>query len=199
MIKLQTIKPNPDNPRVVKDEAFKKLVKSISEFPKMMALRPMVIDENNIVLGGNMRLRALQELGYEEIPADWVRSAADLTEEEKRRFIVADNVSFGEWDIEALKGEGWDVGDLEEWGLDGDLFTIEQEADVDYSALDDEDVSDKVASMESGTKKALMIEFTLDEYPDAYETMKKARDADINIGREMVKHLKTLLKEPVNG
>ncbi len=117
MIKLSEIKSNPNNPRVIKDDKFKKLVKSIQEFPKMMALRPMVINNDNIVLGGNMRLKALQELKYKEIPDEWVKKASDLTEDEARRFIIADNVGFGEHDWEVLANE-WDVEELTEWGLD---------------------------------------------------------------------------------
>ncbi len=95
-MKLSDIKSNPNNPRVIKDDKFRKLVKSIEEFPKMMVLRPMIINNDNIVLGGNMRLKALKELGYKDIPEDWVKRADDLTEEEARRFIIADNVGFGE-------------------------------------------------------------------------------------------------------
>lgn len=122
-MKLNEIKPNPDNPRVLRDDRFQKLKKSIQEFPKMLSLRPMVIDNNNYVLGGNMRLRALQDLGYKEIPDEWVRRASDLTDEEKKRFIIADNVSFGEWDWEAIANE-WDVQELNEWGLDTPGFTV---------------------------------------------------------------------------
>ena len=117
MIKLTTIKSNPNNPRVIRDEKFKKLVKSIEEFPKMMALRPMVVNEDMVVLGGNMRLKALKELGYKEVPNDWVKSAKDLTEDEIRRFIIADNVGFGEHDWELLANE-WDAAELADWGLD---------------------------------------------------------------------------------
>ena len=99
-MKLSQIKLNPNNPRVIKDEKFAKLVKSITEFPKMMALRPIVINNDNVVLGGNMRLKALKEIGYKEIPDEWVKRADDLTEEEARRFIIADNVGFGEHDWE---------------------------------------------------------------------------------------------------
>lgn len=122
-MKLTDIKPNPDNPRVLRDDRFQKLKKSIQEFPKMLSLRPMVIDNQNYVLGGNMRLRALQDLGYKEIPDDWVRRADDLTDDEKRRFIIADNVSFGEWDWETIANE-WDVQELNEWGLDTPGFTV---------------------------------------------------------------------------
>ena len=115
-MKLTEIKSNPNNPRVIKDHKFEKLKKSISEFPKMMELRPMVINEDNIVLGGNMRLKALKDLGYKEVPEEWVKRASDLTEEETRRFIIADNVGFGEHDWEMLANE-WNTEELEDWGL----------------------------------------------------------------------------------
>ena len=116
-MKLSEIKANPNNPRVNKDEKFDKLVKSIREFPKMMKLRPMVINSDNIVLGGNMRLKALKHLGYKEVPDEWVKRAEDLTEEEQRRFIIVDNVGFGDHDWEMLANE-WNVDELEDWGLD---------------------------------------------------------------------------------
>ena len=138
MIKLSTIKSNPNNPRVIKDHKFEKLKKSIEEFPKMMELRPMVINEDNIVLGGNMRLKALKDLGYKEVPDEWVKSAKDLTEDEQRRFIIADNVGFGEHDWEMLANE-WDTQELEDWGLDGfpfeDVTELEAEED-DYTEPD---------------------------------------------------------------
>lgn len=125
MIKLTTIKSNPNNPRVIRDEKFKKLVKSIEEFPKMMALRPMVVNEHMVVLGGNMRLKALKELGYKEVPDEWVKSAKDLTEDEIRRFIIADNVGFGEHDWELLANE-WDAAELADWGLDIPGFEVDE-------------------------------------------------------------------------
>ena len=116
-MKLTDIKSNPNNPRVIKDDKFKKLVKSIKEFPKMMELRPMVINNDNVVLGGNMRLKALKELGYKDIPDEWVKRASELTDDEQRRFIIVDNVGFGEHDWEMLANQ-WDVEELTEWGLD---------------------------------------------------------------------------------
>ena len=123
MIKLSSIKSNPNNPRLIKDDRFKKLVKSIQEFPKMMELRPIVVDSDNMILGGNMRLKALQELKYKEIPDEWIKSAESLTEEEKRRFIIADNVGFGDHDWDVLANE-WDGKDLEDWGM---IMPIESE------------------------------------------------------------------------
>lgn len=116
-MKLSDIKANPDNPRVIKDEAFNRLVQSIKDFPKMMALRPMVVNDNLTVLGGNMRLRALRHLGYKDIPDEWVKRASDLTEEEQKQFIIKDNVSVGDWDWDTLANE-WDVQDLKDWGLE---------------------------------------------------------------------------------
>ena len=123
-MKLSEIKPNPNNPRIIKDEKFDKLVKSIKDFPKMMELRPMVINADNIVLGGNMRLKALKELGYKEVPDEWVKRAEDLTEDEQRQFIIKDNVGFGEHDWEMLSTE-WDADELSDWGLDVVGFDVD--------------------------------------------------------------------------
>ena len=117
MIKISKIKANPKNPRVIKDDKLRKLCNSINDFPKMMELRPIVVDADGVVLGGNMRLKALKELGYKEVPDEWVKRADDLSEEEKRRFVVEDNVGFGEWDWSDLTSE-FDVETLEAWGLD---------------------------------------------------------------------------------
>nr|WP_319268358.1 ParB N-terminal domain-containing protein [uncultured Draconibacterium sp.] len=116
-IDLKSIKPNDQNPRFIRDEKFDKLCASIEKFPKMMELRPIIIDGESVVLGGNMRLRALTELGFKEIPATWVKMADELTEDEKRRFIIPDNSGFGEWDWDILANE-WDVEDLKSWGVD---------------------------------------------------------------------------------
>ena len=124
-MKLNEIKPNPNNPRLIKDDKFKKLVNSLKEFPKMMELRPMVINKDNIVLGGNMRLKALKELGYKEVPDEWVKRAEDLSEEEQRQFIIKDNVGFGEHDWEMLANE-WDLEQLEDWGLDVPSFETDE-------------------------------------------------------------------------
>lgn len=118
-MKLNEIKPNPNNPRVLKDEKFRKLKKSIQDFPKMLELRPIVVDDDGMILGGNMRYRALQEIYGRngEVPAEWVKRAKDLTEDEKRQFIIKDNAPFGEWDWDALANE-WDAELLNEWGVD---------------------------------------------------------------------------------
>ena len=137
MAKLSSIKPNPSNPRIIKDEKFEKLKQSITDFPQMMELRPMVVDESNTLLGGNMRFKALQDLGYKEIPDTWITKASELTEEQKKEFIIKDNVGFGEWEWEQLANE-WDVEQLTEWGLDIPDYAIAQpEAEeVDYEIPD---------------------------------------------------------------
>ena len=131
---IKDIKPNPNNPRIIKDDKFKKLVKSIQDFPRMLELRPIVIDENNIVLGGNMRLKACKEAGLTDVP---VVKASDLTEEQKKEFIVKDNVGFGEWDWDDL-ANNWEVEQLTEWGLDIPNFDVEVlEAEEDDFAVPD--------------------------------------------------------------
>jgi ParB-like chromosome segregation protein Spo0J len=117
-VKINAIKTNPKNPRLIKDDKFKKLVKSIQEFPQMLELRPIVVDENNIILGGNMRYKACIEAGLKEI---YILKAEDLTEQQKDEFIVKDNVGFGEWDWDILANE-WDTDKLQDWGLDLPIF-----------------------------------------------------------------------------
>ena len=114
LMNINEIKPNPNNPRIIKDDKFKKLVKSIQDFPQMLELRPIVVDENNVVLGGNMRLKACIEAGLKDVP---VKQAKELTEEQKKEFIVKDNVGYGEWDWSDL-ANNWETEELEEWGLD---------------------------------------------------------------------------------
>jgi ParB-like chromosome segregation protein Spo0J len=121
-VKISEIKTNPKNPRLIKDDKFKKLVKSIQEFPQMLELRPIVVDENNIVLGGNMRLKACIEVGVKEI---FIVQANDLTEQQKDEFIVKDNVGFGVWDWDILANE-WDTDKLQDWGLDLPIFNDEE-------------------------------------------------------------------------
>ena len=113
-VKISKVKGNPNNPRVIKNDKFKKLVKSIKEFPEMLKLRPIVVDEDMIVLGGNMRLKASKDAGLKEV---WIEVAEGLTEEQKKEFIVKDNVGFGEWEWDMLANE-WDSVQLAEWGLD---------------------------------------------------------------------------------
>jgi hypothetical protein len=134
LIKISQVKSNPNNPRLIKDAKFKKLVKSVQDFPEMLELRPIVVDENMIVLGGNMRLKACIEAELKEV---WIEVAEGLTEEQKKEFIVKDNVGFGEWEWDMLANE-WDSVQLAEWGLDvwqneDDIEDIEEVIDFNES------------------------------------------------------------------
>lgn len=136
-VNIETVLPNPSNPRIIKDDKFKKLVKSIQEFPQMLELRPIVVDANMVVLGGNMRLKACKAAGLKEVP---IVIADNLTEEQQAEFIIKDNVGFGEWDWDLLANE-WDEQLLQDWGLDLPF----DNAPV-LEAEDDKDLSDKIQS-----------------------------------------------------
>lgn len=150
IVDIKKVKTNPKNPRVIKDDKFKKLVKSIQEFPDMLNKRPLVVftdvDGKYVVLGGNMRLKACNELGMKEIP---ITVADEWTEEQKNEFLIKDNVGFGEWDWDDLANE-WDADKLTEWGLDIPVFknqddelkdlsnTIENLYRIEISCIDEE-------------------------------------------------------------
>lgn len=120
--KITEIKLNPNNPRLIKDDKFKKLVQSIKDFPEMLDIRPIVVNKDMIILGGNMRFRACKEAGIKEIPV----IITDLSEEKQREFLIKDNTSGGEWDWDMLANE-WDTEELEAWGLDLPVFDIKDE------------------------------------------------------------------------
>jgi DNA modification methylase len=127
LIDIKKVKSNPNNPRIIKDDKFKKLVASILEFPKMLEIRPIVVNDDMIVLGGNMRLKACIHAGLKEVP---IIKVSDLTEQEQKQFIIKDNVSGGEWDWNMLANE-WDAEELDAWGLDVPDFGKELEAEED--------------------------------------------------------------------
>lgn len=122
---IADVKINPNNPRLIKDDKFTKLVQSIKDFPEMLEIRPIVVNSDMVVLGGNMRLKACKEAGIKEVP---IIIADNLTEEQQREFLIKDNVSGGEWDFEMLANE-WDVEQLEDWGLDVPKFDINNETE----------------------------------------------------------------------
>jgi hypothetical protein len=137
VVKISDIKSNPNNPRVIKDEKFEKLCNSIKEFPKMLELRPIVVNDDMVVLGGNMRLKALKHLGLKEAP---IIKASDLTDDQQRQFIIKDNAGFGEWDWGMLANE-WDVNELAEWGIDIPGFDINADELGEEFSLADGDKS----------------------------------------------------------
>jgi hypothetical protein len=136
MIKLTEIKSNPNNPRLIKDDKFKLLCERIQSNPNTLKYRPIVIDVNNIIQAGNMRFKALKELGYKEVPDEWIVKADDLTDEQMREFVVVDNVGYGEWDYELLKNE-YSADELSDWGVDVGGFDInENEFSEDFTLPD---------------------------------------------------------------
>lgn len=157
--KISTIKNNPANPRVIRDEKFAQLVRSVRDFPQMLQIRPIVVNDKMEVLGGNMRLRACIEAGLKEVP---IIRASDLTEDQQREFIIKDNVGFGEWDWDAL-GNEWDAEELADWGLDVPVFNTPDYSDknkeIDPDAFDD--------------KCSLVLNYTLEDYEQVKTALHK--------------------------
>jgi hypothetical protein len=150
-VKISEIKPNPNNPRLIKDEKFAKLVNSIKGFPEMLEIRPIVVNSDMIVLGGNMRLKACKEAGLKEIP---IIFADDLTEDQQREFIIKDNVGFGEWDWEMIANE-WDSEQLDEWGLETWRTNTD---DIDLDKFFEED------NTEREEKNKIILEYSEEDY-----------------------------------
>jgi hypothetical protein len=150
-VKISEVKVNPNNPRLIKDDKFKKLVQSVKDFPEMLKIRPIVVNKDMIILGGNMRFKACKEAGLKEVPI----IITDLTEEQQKEFLIKDNVSGGEWDWDILANE-WESEQLNEWGLD----VWEAAPDVDYSDKNKElsfnDFEDQ--------KYTIKLEFTEDDF-----------------------------------
>jgi hypothetical protein len=183
VVKISEVKTNPNNPRIIKDDKFAKLVKSIKEFPEMLNLRPIVVNDDMIVLGGNMRLKACKEAGLKEVP---IIKASNLTEQQQKEFIIKDNVGFGEWDWDSLANK-WDAEELTEWGLD----VWQQPVEVDYSLLDDnDDLDNQLDEMKNGVKKAIQIEFEPNHYEEAYALVKFWREQDAYVGKMILDFLK---------
>lgn len=182
IVNIKEVKNNPNNPRLIKDDKFKKLVQSIKNFPEMLNIRPIVVNEHMIILGGNMRYKACLEAGLKEVPIIKVDS---LSAEKQREFIIKDNVSGGEWDWDMLANE-WESEELEEWGIDVWKAPVE----VDYSILDEEDVSEQLKEMTDGVKKAIQIEFEAEHYDEAYALVKFWREKEAYVGGMIMEYLK---------
>ena len=147
-VKTKDIIPNENNPRILKDDKFKKLVQSIKDFPEMLEIRPIVVNNEMMILGGNMRWKAIQEIGIKEVP---IIKAENLTEQQQREFLIKDNVGFGSWDWDALAND-FDADDLEDWGLELPkvIDEVEDEPKIDTQKI------------------------TLEYTPDEYNQVKKA-------------------------
>ena len=181
-VSISSIKENDANPRFINKHKFKKLVNSVKEFPEMLSLRPIVVDKDNIILGGNMRYKACREIGLKEV---YIIQADDLDEKKAQEFIIKDNIGFGEWDWDILANT-FDNVELKEWGLD----VWQPEEDVDYSILDDDDLSDDLEDMRNGIKKAIQIPFELEHYQEAFELVKYWREQGGYVGMMLIEKLK---------
>ena len=151
--KISEIKLNPNNPRLIKDDKFTKLVQSIKDFPEMLDIRPIVVNADMVILGGNMRFKACKEAGLKEVP---IIVADNLTEEQQREFLIKDNTSGGEWDFEMLANE-WDVEQLEDWGLD--IPNWSKGLDVNSMTDDDIDIEEEFdpIGLSSGQQRVVFI------------------------------------------
>ena len=158
---IALIKPNKNNPRVLRDDKFKKLKKSIQEFPEMLELREIIVDEDMVILGGNMRYKALKELGIKDVP---VKIAKGLTEEQKKEFIIKDNVGFGEWDWDMLANE-WDSVSLDDWGLDvpSEWGVNPDDLDTDFNLPDGDKAPFQQMTFTMADEQANVIKQMIDE------------------------------------
>ena len=181
LVNINEVKPNPKNPRIIKDGKFQKLVKSIQEFPDMLNKRPLIVftdvDGKYVVLGGNMRLKALKELKYESVP---VIVADEWTEEQKHEFLIKDNVGFGEWDWDSLANE-WDAEKLNEWGLEIPVFDNDINLD-DFFEKNHEPT-------EKEEKFDIILEFTEEEYHEVIELFGKKVGSREKIVLELLKNM----------
>ena len=170
-VKITEVKKNPANPRLIKDYKYKKLVKSLKDFPQMLELRPIVVDERMVILGGNMRHRASIDAGLSEI---WIKVAENLTEEQKKEFIIKDNSNFGEWDWDLLANE-WDINALNDWGLDlpAVYFDNDEEPEFDQEELD-EDLDKYINS----NIKQIVLYYNTQDYEKMQEKLEKLKESE---------------------
>tara|TARA_R100000900_G_scaffold146488_1_gene136665 strand:- start:2392 stop:2970 length:579 start_codon:yes stop_codon:yes gene_type:complete len=183
LVKISELKGNESNPRIIKETKFKQLVQSIKDFPEMLKLRPIVVNEEMIILGGNMRFKACVEAGVKEVP---ITIAKGLTKEQQDEFIIKDNVGFGEWDWNILANE-WDNRELKDWGMD----VWQPEEAVDYSVLEGLDLDEEIEDLTKGVRKGILIDFDQDDYEEAVEWVGKYRKANVYIGGLLLTELKS--------
>lgn len=181
-VKVEQLAENPNNPRLLKADKKNKLEKSIKEFPEMLEARPIVVNTDYTILGGNMRYKALLATGAKEVDV----LVVDWSEDKQKEFIIKDNVGFGEWDWEEVAT--WDEDELIDWAVDlpSDLF----KGDVDYSILDDEDFSEELDNMEGDVRRALQIPFEAEDYDEAKELYQFWVEQGAYVGAMILEHLK---------
>lgn len=163
--KLSEIKPNPNNPRLIKDEKFSKLVESLRSFPEMAEVRPIVVNTDMVILGGNMRYKAMKEAGWKQVPVEVV----DWPEDKQREFIIKDNVGFGEWDWNDL-ANNWDSEDLDKWGLD--VPGVDMDADglgTDFTLPDGDKAPFQQMTFTLADEQAIVIKNAIDDIKGTQE------------------------------
>lgn len=170
-VKINDIAINPNNPRVIKDYKFEKLVKSIKDFPEMLELRPIVVNKHNLILGGNMRYRAAVEAGLDEV---YIVKALGYTQEQEDEFIIKDNSSFGEWDWDLLANE-WDVKELSDWGLDLPKIYFDEDLEPD---IDKDIFSDQLDTYINAKIKQITLYFDSEDYEKAINDLQTIREKE---------------------
>jgi hypothetical protein len=191
-LKVNEIKANPQNPRIIKDHRFKQLVKSIEDFPEMLSIRDIVIDEDNMILGGNMRWKACIEAGVKRVQ---VMQVTGLTPAQKKEFIIKDNANYGVWDWDQL-ANNYDNDKLTEWGLNvwqptQFLEDDHEESGTSTAAHDPE--AEQEAEDEKADKRIIQIEFDIDDYDEANAIYKKLRGEGRDIPAIFINALKEAL------
>lgn len=180
-IDISLIKQHEDNPRIIDTYKFNALLESLEDFPQMLEVRPIVIDQDNKIIAGNMRYLACLELGYDKVPIKKV----NLTPEQTKELMIKDNLSYGDWDYSVLEKE-WNMDLFDKW--------LGNQS-IDYSLLDEyDDLDDKVNQLYEGVKKAIQIVFNDDNYETGKELESKCRAKNIYIGGLFLEELRKAKK-----
>ena len=174
-VNISEVKKNPDNPRLIKDYKYQKLVRSLKDFPKMLELRPIVVNKDMVILGGNMRYRASIDAGLKEV---WIK-IAELTPDQEKEFIIKDNSSFGEWDWDTLANE-WDIENLKDWGLDLPSVYFDDDEEPKF---DQEELSQELDAYINANIKQIVLHYNTEDYEammENLETLKEKENLDDN-------------------
>ena len=195
LISIKKIKPNPKNPRTISPKKFKALVSSVKEFPEMLEVRPIVVDENMVILGGNMRFKAIVEAGFKEV---YIIRAENLTEAQKDEFIIKDNANYGDWDWDVLANE-FKQDNLLHWGMD----VWQQEEYTKYSPEEEEDDNSEEShptgsAVEVHKPVIIQLEFEIGDYQHAQELVKRAKTQGHNIGSLLIHAMQKSLGHGIN-
>ena len=186
---LSKIQPHPTNPRTISEQEVQFLERSLQAHPEFLKAHPIAYcSQTGYIFGGNQRYKALIKLGYTSVPQNWVQDISDWGEDAKIEFMFIDNKQSGEWDWDIINTE-YEALELGDWGIVADELAVrgvtqdDDEIDVDYSLLDDEAINSAADGMKDGVKKAILIDFTLEDYPKAYELIGFFRERGADIGR----------------